>query len=133
MAFPWLVVLQTVPWTEVLKNAPKIADGAKKLWNTVSKKAPAQNRAAENAEHTPATAAESLAQLQSRLAAMEVVVTELHSQMLASSELIKTLAEQNAQLVRRIEEGRSRLVWLAGMTAVIGIAAVLGLVLVLGG
>lgn len=51
--------------------------------------------------------------------------------MLASSELIKTLAEQNAQLIRRIEDNRKRLVWLAGVAAAIGIVAVVALVLVL--
>ena len=36
----WLAVLQLVPWSDVIKNAPKAADGAKKLWQSVRKKAP---------------------------------------------------------------------------------------------
>ena len=31
MAIPWLTVLQAVPWGDVIRNAPKVADGAKKL------------------------------------------------------------------------------------------------------
>lgn len=127
MAIPWLVVLQAVPWTDVIKNAPKVAEGAKKLWRAVSKESPVQN----SAERSPATEAETIALLQARLAAMEIAASELHSQMLASSELIKTLAEQNAQLIRRIEANRKRLVWLAGVTAGIGIVAVVALALVL--
>lgn len=130
MAFPWLVVLQAVPWTDVIKNAPKVADGAKKLWSTVSKKSPAQNTTGDRAEGAHANSAESIALLQARLKAMEIAVSELHNQMLASSELIKTLAEQNAQLIRRIEENRNRLVWLAGITAIIGVIAVASLALV---
>ena len=37
MAAGWVTVLQMVPWGEVIKNAPKVADGAVKLWNSVSK------------------------------------------------------------------------------------------------
>ena len=51
--------------------------------------------------------------------------------MLASSELIKALAEQNTQLVQRIEANRVRVVWLAGATAVVGILAVSSLILLL--
>jgi hypothetical protein len=32
MAIGWLAVLQLVPWSDVISNAPKIAEGAKKLW-----------------------------------------------------------------------------------------------------
>ena len=31
MAIAWLTVLKMVPWGEVINNAPKVADGAKKL------------------------------------------------------------------------------------------------------
>ena len=44
--------------------------------------------------------------------------------MLASSALIKTLTEQNAQLIARIEVVRRRLVLLAGLTTFALIAAV---------
>ena len=38
MPIPWLVVLQSVPWSEIIKNASKVAEGAKKLWSSVSNK-----------------------------------------------------------------------------------------------
>jgi hypothetical protein len=41
--------------------------------------------------------------------------------MLASSELIKEMAEQNAQLIKRVETNRARLVWLALFTAALAI------------
>ena len=34
----WLHVLKTVPWTQVIKNAPVVADGARKLWQAVGNK-----------------------------------------------------------------------------------------------
>ena len=38
MAINWMTLLAAVPWTEVIKNAPKVADSAKKLWHTVGGK-----------------------------------------------------------------------------------------------
>ena len=46
-------------------------------------------------------------------------MSDLNQQMLASSELIKELAEQNAQLVKRIEANRKRTLWLAAATLVL--------------
>lgn len=133
MAIPWLVVLQSVPWAQVISNAPKVAEGARKLWNAVSKKSPVQEPPVESPDVSGSSSPASIATLQARLAAMETAAADLHDQMLASSELIKTLADQNAQLIRRIEANRVRVVWLAGATVVFGLIAVLSLILVLVG
>ena len=127
MPIGWLSVLKAVPWTEVITNAPKVADGAKKLWNSVGKKAPAppQSDALSPTVGTPG--ADVLTQLESRIVAMEAVTSDLHNQMLASSELIKTLAEQNAQMIRGIEANRIRLRWLVGAVLALGIVAVASL------
>lgn len=128
MAIGWLTVLQMVPWSDVIKNAPKVAEGAKKLWNTVGKKSPAPPAPAGTVTATPLSPeAQALADLQTRLGALEVATQELHEQMLASSELIKSLAEQNSGLIRRVEVQRLRLLALAGMT----VAAIAALVLAL--
>ena len=103
MPIPWLVVLQAVPWTEVIKNAPKVAEGAKRLWSAVGKKPPVIEPQVAGSEESFADEHQVLPELQTRLTALELAITELHNQMLASSELIKTLAEQNTQLIARIE------------------------------
>ena len=126
MAIPWLVVLQSVPWAQVITNAPKVAEGAKRLWNAVSNQPPPQVPLPE-----PSAGAEYVAALKARIEAMEIAADELHQQMLASSELIKTLADQNTELVRHIEANRVRVAWLTGATAVFGAIAVLSLALVL--
>jgi hypothetical protein len=132
MPIPWLVVLQAVPWTDVLKNTPRVAEGAKKLWNRVSKKSAEPSTTLGLLEPMDASDALSVAQLQARVAHIEAATVELHSQMLASSELINTLAEQNAQLVARIEAGRVRLRWLTLVTALLGAIAVSALLMVWG-
>ncbi|MDP3225514.1 MAG: hypothetical protein Q8M96_20455, partial [Rubrivivax sp.] len=39
MAIGWMTVLKLVPWGDVIKNAPAVAEGARKLWD--SRKTPA--------------------------------------------------------------------------------------------
>lgn len=132
MAIGWLAVLRSVPWSEVIRNAPKVAEGAKKLWKAVAKKpSPPPAAASANSPAAAAPAAQSLAALETRVSALEATVADLHGQMLASSELIKALAEQNALLVQRVEANRLRLLRLSMATAIIAAAALLGLVLAL--
>ena len=127
MAIPWLAVLKIVPWKDVISNAPAVADAAKKLWNNVGKKPSGQAPVVEQTEAQPPSDTEIIAALQARLASMETATADLHNQMLASSALIKTLAEQNTQLIKRVEANRLRLVWLGASTLIIGVVAAVGL------
>jgi hypothetical protein len=126
MPIPWLLVLQTVPWTDVIRNAPKVAEGARKLWDKVSghPAPPPTVPAAARVEHA-GTQDDVVDELRARVAALEESVAALHEQMLASSELIKTLAEQNGQLVARVEANRVRVRWLTAITVVAALAAVI--------
>ena len=124
MAVGWMSVLKMVPWSDVISNAPKVADGAKKLWSTVAKKtgvagesAPAEAPAAP--QDLPA--AELLALLQEQLARQEASLSDLHQQLLSSTALIQTLAEQNAQLVQRVEANRVRVRWLTLAVLLLGL------------
>ena len=111
MPIGWLSVLKAVPWTEVITNAPKVAEGAKKLWSSVGKKVP---QPAAGAAPSATPDADTLTDVQTRLVAVEAAARDLHDQMLASSEVIKALAEQNAQLIRGVEAIRIRARWLIG-------------------
>ncbi len=131
MAIGWLLLLKTVPWADVISNAPAIADGAKKLWNTVARKSPPAHVPYEetSAPLSPETGA--VAQMQARLTLIETTASELHNQMLTSSELIKALADQNAELIKRVEANRIRLRWLSGVIGLLVAIAIIGLVLTL--
>ena len=124
MAVGWMSVLKMVPWSDVISNAPMVADGAKKLWSTVAKKTGAATEA--EVPVTPAAAhdlpaAELLALLQAQLARQDARIGELHQQMLSSSELIQSLAEQNTQLVQRVEANRVRVRWLSLAVVLLGL------------
>ncbi len=134
MAISWLTVLQAVPWSEVISNAPKVAESAKKLWAAVARKgdpvpSPVPPGATPIPEEPPDSA---VAELQHKLVALESAVADLHAQMLASSQLVKELAEQNTQLIARIELNRRRTAWLVvavALSAAVSIAFGLALVL----
>jgi hypothetical protein len=132
MAFSLLSVLKMVPWGEVISKAPEIADGAKKLWRAVAK---GQTEAEVPPAHPESVltpeAAHPLATLQAKLAATEAEVADLQQQMLQSSELIKALAEQNTQLIKRLEVSGRRILWLTGIMAVLGLVVVINLIITL--
>lgn len=105
MAISWMTVLAAVPWTEVIRNAPKVAEGARKLWSSAARKGTQDDAALQ--------AARSGADPALRITALEASVDELSGQLHASAELIKALAEQNAQLIQRIETNRRRMLALS--------------------
>jgi hypothetical protein len=131
MAIGWLSIIQLVPWSDVLRNAPKVAEGAKKLWHTVSRKQPALDVPATSAQPALSPDAQAIALLQAQLAAAEAAISDLHDQMLESTELIKALADQNTQLIRRVEVNRIRVLWLAGITVVLAVIAAISLAMTL--
>jgi predicted ATP-grasp superfamily ATP-dependent carboligase len=115
MAISWLSALKLVPWSDVISNAPLVADGAKKLWGAVVK--PGTPPESDPAAAATATDSElpQMAQLQAEVAGLRGEVSDLHRQMVDSSALIKALAEQNAQLVAQVQSTRVRLRWLAAL------------------
>jgi len=129
MAIGWLGVLKLVPWGDVIENAPKVAQGAKKLWNTVGKK----TVPGVPDTFTPTQAGPSalsgqdavVAALQEQVAELQAATADLHQQMVESSALIKSLAEQNTQLIQRVEVNRKRVLVLGTFTLLVGVACVM--------
>lgn len=121
MAIGWLTILKSVPWTEVITNAPRVAEGARKLWKAASRK-PVPPPTETGAPEPPTPEA-----LQARLAAAEAAVSDLREQMLASSALIKDLAEQNGRLIEGIEAEQTRLRRLTYMVLILTLLAAAGL------
>jgi hypothetical protein len=111
MAIGWLSALKVVPWSDVISNAPLVADGAKKLWGAVAKKtglSPAEEATQTSGEPG---ASPTLDQVNQRVSAINNRLQILQDQMAASSELISKLAEQNGQLIVRLDALKVRLRW----------------------
>lgn len=128
MAIPWFALLKTVPWTDVIANAPTVANGAKKLWNSVSGKSPVPEIPPSGPQATTSGDSETAA-MRAELRALKITTTELHQQMLTSSELIRELAEQNTALIKRVESYRVRLWWLAVAVALVAALALANLLI----
>jgi len=112
MPIPWLIVLQNIPWRQVIINAPRVADEAKKLWTSLSRPK------SEFEHHTPYAKSSDKFEvkilrdpdvLASKVLTLEAMTHDLHQQMLESTKIINTLAEQNTQLVNHIEKNRKRI------------------------
>ena len=124
MAIGWLTVLQSVPWSDVVRNAPKVAAGAKKLWDNVANKSAANLDVATDGSEL-ASAPATLDSLQQQVLTLQAASAHLHQRLLESSDLIGTLAEQNAQLIHGIQVLRRRLFWLGAVLVLVGLMAAL--------
>jgi hypothetical protein len=86
----WLTAFKVIPWADVIAAAPKVARGAKKLWDSAR-------------EQTPDSQADPVPGIpEGRLQALESQLVDLRRELAASSELINSLAEQNARLVEAV-------------------------------
>lgn len=85
----------------------------------------------QSAPFPEATAPVESGSLEARLVALEKAEADLREQMLASSELIKMLADQNAQLIKHIEAYHAQLRWLTVAAMTSGAASLISLALVL--
>ena len=127
MAIPWLAILSNVPWKDVIDKAPKVADGAKKLWKSVAKKSGPSEPANRNVTPAHSSEEQTIESLDTRIIELKNEVTALHDQMLASSEIIEALAEQNTQLIKSIAIFRGRVLRLGLLTVTLSLVALLAL------
>ena len=131
MAIGWLTVLQSVPWSDVVRNAPKVAAGAKKLWDNVANKSAADPASGADDDSGLASAPATLEGLQQQVLALQGVTENLQQRLLESSDLIARLAEQNDQLIQGIERLRRRLLWQRAGLLLVGLSAVVAMALTL--
>jgi hypothetical protein len=134
MAIGWLTVLQSVPWSDVVRNAPKVAAGAKKLWDNVANKSAANPETAADGfglAPAPAPAPATLEGLQQQVLSLQAASAHLQQRLIESSDLIGTLAEQNAQLIQGIQVLRRRLFWQGAALVLVGLLAALATTLAL--
>lgn len=122
MGIPWITLLANVPWKQVIEHTPAVVEGARKLWQT--------SRHADDAPSAaPSAAAEpsALAALGARVEALERELADSRRQMRAASELLSSLAEQNAQLIVQVEtlrRAQRRLIMLAGAALALALLGV---------
>ncbi|WP_313314223.1 hypothetical protein [Pulveribacter sp.] len=112
--------LKLVPWGQVIESTPQILQGARKLMNRGEQQQAQQPPAAVRHEGTS-----------EQLAGLQRQVAQLQEEQRASAVLIRSLAEQNAQVVRTVDALRARSRWLTGACSLLGVVTIALLVWVL--
>jgi hypothetical protein len=130
MAAGWWTVLKTVPWSEVISAAPQVATGARRLWDTVNRKPGAVDPASGLSPEMAAQEDDIIGLLIARSEQNDAELNDLRSQMRAASELIANLADQNAQLIAKMDVQRQKITWLGVTAGLSGMLAVVALILV---
>ncbi len=124
MAIPWLAVaFKAIPWREVVTAAPSIVEGTKRLWSSVTRTEKQPSPATEQSNEPSSTQSGQLSALEARLLALDARTTEIAREAVTSAELIKSLAEQSAQLVHAVEILQLRTHKLVWFTVALGLAA----------
>lgn len=130
MAMGWWSVLKTVPWSDVIQAAPQVANGARRLWDTVNRRPGMEAGEMGQAQHAYVQEEDVFGMLATRVEHNEAVLVDLHNQMRAASELIANLADQNAQLIAKVDAQRGRMVWLGAAAGLSSLLSLVALVLV---
>ncbi len=123
----WMTALKIIPWGDVLESAPHIVKAAKHLFSTTKADADSFSKAPSS------PVGDSLANLDKRTRLLEARIVELSNEQESSTELIKSLAEQNALIVEAIEVFRLRVkILLIGCISLVSVLACLVLWLAIG-
>jgi len=130
MAAGWWTVLKTVPWSEVISAAPQVATGARRLWDTVNRNAGAVDPATGLSPEMAAQEDDIIGLLVARSEQSDAELNDLRNQMRSASELIANLADQNAQLIAKMDVQRQKITWLSVTAGLSGLLAVVALILV---
>jgi len=130
MAAGWWTVLKTVPWSDVISAAPQVATGARRLWDTVNRKPGAVDPATGLSPDMAAQEDDIIGLLIARSEQNDAELNDLRNQMRAASELIANLADQNAQLIAKMDVQRQKITWLSVTAGLSALLAVVALILV---
>ena len=102
MAIGWINALRVIPWKDVLEAAPGMVKGAKRLF-TAAKVETNSQPMADSSSTIVTFDADGFTNLDNRVRHLQAKIIELNSDHNSSAKLIKSLAEQNAQVVNAIE------------------------------
>lgn len=118
----WVAALKLVPWGDVIEAAPQILNAAKKLLGIRHRGKADATGAASQVGAGDETALPAQAQLQH----LRARISQLEQEQIDGAALIQSLAQQNAQVIRAVEDLRQRCRRLTQAVAVLS-AACLGL------
>jgi len=119
MAINWIVALKAVPWSDLVQAAPGIVKSARKLFAGARESA-ARTAGAAHAGAQPGAEAS----VEARLEHIETTLAMLGEDQRSSAELIRSLADQNAQVVQAMAVLQARARIMLGVSIALLIAFV---------
>ncbi len=131
MATNWLASLKDVPWSKVIGMTPAIVESGRKIWDKVSTKGAAESSADTTQSLAQLPAAAAIAAIDIRLSALERKSAELREETVSSFEVVRSIVDQNAQVVHAVDVLLVRTQLLVRVTVLLGIVCTALLVLVL--
>jgi len=105
MAFNWLIAFKVIPWGDVIAAAPTVAKTARDLWRSLKKARPGDAAGTHAASDIPAA---SVLPVEEQLRALRAELAETRAQLVSTTELLGTLAEQDEKLIKAVEALRMR-------------------------
>lgn len=106
----WWKALAWVPWSDVVRNAPQVVNGARKLWQSTGRSSARSGYVGGRSEVAGAH--------QNDLDALRTQVAELQEEMRQATLLITRLAEQQSEFVMELSRLRLRQSWVAAAAAI---------------
>ncbi len=100
----WVTALKLVPWGDVIEATPQILNAAKKLLGTTRK----GKAEAPDAASIAASGEEAALPVETQLLHLRERVGQLEQEQIDGAALIQSLAQQNAQVIRAVEDLRKR-------------------------
>jgi hypothetical protein len=131
MAVNLLASLKYVPWSKVISMTPAIVESGGKLWDRISSRRAQASTVANPAGQTPPSTPEALAAIEIRLVTLEKKTAELGEEAVSSFQVVKSIVDQNAQVVQAVDVLLARTQLLVRVSVLLGFVCVALLVLVL--
>ena len=102
MPVPWPAIFKVIPWGEVVAAAPKVLEQAKKVV-AAARRTDSGSSAGADASALVQASDGALPAIETRLSRVEGRIEDLAREALSSAELVRSLAEQNAQLIQAVQ------------------------------
>ena len=108
----WITAFKVIPWVDLLRAAPDVVNGARKLWAAVRK------------QEAPKVTGQGIPADQR---ALEEQIAELRRELAEASELVARMAEQNGRLIEAVDVLRLRTRILFALAIVTGIGVLVAI------
>lgn len=122
MTINWLASLKDVPWSKVIGMTPSIVESGRKVWDRVTSREASERSGDTTQSLAQSQAPAAIAAIEIRLTALERKSAELREEAVSSFEVVRSIVDQNSQVVHAVDVLLARTQLLLRACALLGIA-----------